>query len=307
MPMEDNETPIMRGLDSASQQIILKDGRTLGYAEYGVPDGKPVFYFHGNPSSRLEGRRLDELGKENKARIIAVDRPGIGLSDFKVGRRYLDWPNDVIELADRLGINRFAILGASGGGPYAMVCALKIPQRLTAVVLVSSPCPVDMPAATREMSRFQRLSIFVVRRALWLARVRLNILARSVYRDPAGVITKVNGQIADIDRVVMEKEIIGNPEELKWVIACLQQAFRSGSRGVVWDYSMLMKPWGFRLEEISIPIKLWHGESDKTVPPNMGRYLESVIPDCQANFIPNEGHYMFFHHARDILIDLVNR
>jgi pimeloyl-ACP methyl ester carboxylesterase len=119
------------------------------------------------------------------------------------------------------------------------------------------------------------------------------------------MITQVNGEIADVDKEILNKDIIGNPEKLKWVTACLQQAFQSGARGVTWDYSMLMKPWGFRLENISIPIKLWHGELDKTVPTSMGRYLESVIPACRANFIPDEGHYMFYKHTLDILSDLV--
>ncbi len=184
--------------DSTSQQIILKDGRTLGYAEYGAPGGKPIFHFHGDPSSRLDAWHLNEPAKHIKARIIAIDRPGIGLSDFKAGRRYLDWPDDVIELADNLGINRFAVLGISGGGPYAMACAAKIPQRLTAVALVGSPCPFNVPAATKDLSRYQRLSVFLVRRALWLVRLRLSMFARNAYRDPAGALSRVYREIADI-------------------------------------------------------------------------------------------------------------
>lgn len=291
--------------DSTSQQIILKDGRTLGYAEYGTPNGKPVFYFHGTPSSRLEGWLLDEPAKHIKAHVITIDRPGMGLSDFKAGRRYSDWPDDVIELADNLGINRFAVLGISGGGPYAMACASKISQRLTAVALVSSPCPLNVPAATKDLSRFQRLSVFVVRRALWLARVRLSMLARNVYRDPVGVISRVNGEIADIDKTVMDKTVIRNPEGLNQAAANLQQAFRLGARGVAWDYSLVMNSWGFRPEDISIQIQLWHGEADITIPLSMGRYLATAIPNCQANFLPGEGHYMFINHVQDILSDLV--
>lgn len=291
--------------DSTSQQIILKDGRTLGYAEYGAPNGKPVFNFHGNPSSRLDAWCLDEPAKHIKAHIIAIDRPGMGLSDFKAGRRYLDWPDDVIELADNLGINRFAVLGISGGGPYAMACASKIPQRLTAVALVSSICPFNVPAATKDLSRFQRLSVFVIRKALWFARIRLSMLARNVYRDPAGFISRVHGDIADIDKAVMDKTVIRNPDGLKQAIANLQQAFRLGARGVAWDYSLAMNPWGFRPEDISIQIQLWHGEADITVPLSMGRYLATAIPNCQANFLPGEGHFMYINHVQDILSDLV--
>ena len=305
MSTEEKKPSITAIPDSYSQHIILKDGRKLGYAEYGTPNGIPVFYFHGNPSSRLEGLRLDEPAKHINARIIAIDRPGIGLSDFKVGRRILDWPDDVTELADSLGINQFCVLGASSGGPYAMVCASKIPQRLTAVTLVSSPCPFNIPLATKDLSRFQSLAVFIVRRALWLARIRLGILARNVYRDPVGVISRVNGGIADVDKAILEETIISNPEALNRAVTTLQQAFRRGARGVTWDYSLLMNPWGFSLKDISMQIKLWHGEADISVPPSMGRYLATTIPNCQANFFPDEGHYMIVYHIYDILSDLV--
>ena len=110
MTSEKNKAVITAIPDSYSQHIILKDGRKLGYAEYGTPNGKPVFYFHGNPSSRLEGWRLDEPAKHINARIIAIDRPGIGFSDFKVGRRILDWPDDVTELADNHKIQISSII-----------------------------------------------------------------------------------------------------------------------------------------------------------------------------------------------------
>ncbi len=124
--------------DRANQQIKLRDGRSLGYAEYGTPVGKPVFYFHGFPSSRLDWPLFDTdaIAARLNARIIAADRPGYGLSDFKRGRKILDWPDDVVELADALQIDRFAVLGISGGGPYAEACSFKIPQRLSATAIV---------------------------------------------------------------------------------------------------------------------------------------------------------------------------
>lgn len=291
--------------DDTSKTITLKDGRTLGYAEYGTPDGKPIFYFHGNPSSRLEGWRLDEPAKHINAHIIAVDRPGFGLSDFKVGRRLLDWPEDVIELADILGISRFAILGLSGGGPYAMVCAYKIPQRLTTVALVSSPCPFNVSTATRDLSRYQRLLIFLVRRAFWLLKLLLRMVARNAYKDPVTFISRVNGKLSDVDKAVVDKIVMSSPEGLNRAVASLQQAFHGGIRGVAWDYSVLMNSWEFRLEDISMPIQLWQGEDDRQIPLSMGQYLATAIPHCHANFLPGEGHYAFFSHVQDILNYLI--
>ena len=129
------------------QQIKLQDGRMLGYAEYGVPDGMPVFYFHGFPSSRLDWQFFDceDPVTELNARVIAADRPGFGLSDFQRGRRILGWPDDVAELADALQIDRFAVLGVSGGGPYAAACAFGIPGRLTWTGIVCGMGPSDAP------------------------------------------------------------------------------------------------------------------------------------------------------------------
>ena len=141
-------------IDRTELQITLSDGRALGYAEYGDPQGKPVFYFHGFPSSRLDWLLSDSnnVAAELNTRIIAVDRPGMGLSDPKPDREMLDWPDDVAELADAFKIKRFAGLGMSGGGPYAAACAYKIPERLTATGIVSGMGPADAPGAKDGLS-----------------------------------------------------------------------------------------------------------------------------------------------------------
>src|SRR3989344_8459465 len=108
-------------MNSASENCTfkLRDGRILGYAEYGDPEGKPVFFFHGWPGARFSGKETDEAGKKSGVRIISTDRPGIGLSTYKKDRKLLDWPDDVAQLADYLKIKKFSLMGVSGGGPYA--------------------------------------------------------------------------------------------------------------------------------------------------------------------------------------------
>ena len=141
--------------DNTSTTIKLKDGRLLGYAEYGAPEGKPVFYFHGFPGSRLDWLLCDaSAAAELNIRIIAIDRPGMGLSDFKRGREILDWPDDVVELADVLQVDRFAVLGISGGGPYACACAFKISERLTTTAIVCGMGPSEAPGAKEGISWF---------------------------------------------------------------------------------------------------------------------------------------------------------
>lgn len=135
----------MSSAGTDSRTLRLRDGRLLGYAEYGDPGGPALFYFHGFPGSRLEARLGDAVAARNGVRLIALDRPGFGLSHFKPGRTISEWPDDVVELADALGIDRFAVMGVSGGGPYVAACALKIPHRLIGAAMVSSTAPSDAP------------------------------------------------------------------------------------------------------------------------------------------------------------------
>jgi pimeloyl-ACP methyl ester carboxylesterase len=164
--------------------LRLRDGRQLAYAEYGDPNGSPVMLFHGNPSSRLSWGLIPGSPFRPRLRLIAPDRPGFGRSDFQPGRQLLDWPDDVCELADVLGLNRFAVLGVSGGGPATLACAWKIPQRLTAVGVVSSPCPTDVPGVTEGMSRTNRMLFLLAKHAPAL--VRLNMAAEALRQGGAG-------------------------------------------------------------------------------------------------------------------------
>ena len=286
--------------DLTSQQIKLKDGRKLGYAEYGSYRGLPIFYFHGLLGSRYSGTWLDEAAKLVNARIIAIDSPGTGLSDFKPGRRFLDWPDDVTELADSLAVDRFAVLGVSLGGPHVLACALKIPQRLTAAAIVSSPCPFNVKSVSHNMTRPERLRAFVGRTAPWLVRLFLSMTTRNAVQDPAAFISRILGRLPEADKAIM-----ANPETLHEISDNLREAFRSGTRGVAWDYCLVTRPWGFRLEDISIEIQLWHGEEDLTNSPIMGHHLASTIPHCKAKFISHEGHSLINNHTPEILSNLV--
>ena len=126
-------------MSKLNQRFQLPDGRRLGYDEHGAPDGAPIFYLHGLPSSRLEAKLYlsEDLLQSLNVRLIAVDRPGMGLSDFQPKRRLLDFPRDLLALADHLNIERFSILAYSLRGPYGLACAFAIPERLHKVGIVS--------------------------------------------------------------------------------------------------------------------------------------------------------------------------
>jgi pimeloyl-ACP methyl ester carboxylesterase len=150
--------------------LRLRDGRRLAYREYGASEGVPVFFFHGWPGSRLDFAPNEGAARDAGARVIAVDRPGIGESDPQPGRQVLDWPRDVSELADSLGVERFAVLGFSFGGPYARACAYVLADRVTRAGLVSCLGPIDDSNAKRGMPPPTRYGLAAARISSWFAR-----------------------------------------------------------------------------------------------------------------------------------------
>jgi pimeloyl-ACP methyl ester carboxylesterase len=280
--------------DDADQTIQLRDGRRLGYAEWGDRAGRPLLYFHGWPGSRLEGRLGDEAAKDRGVRLIAIDRPGMGLSTFQPGRRLVDWPDDVVELAAAMGLGRFAVLGISGGGPYAAACAWKLSDRLTGAAIVSSLAPLDVSGAIGEMGRQNRLAFQLVGHVAVLRRIRMAAMARTVARRPDRVLQ--SGVAAAVD-----KQYVDRPDVRKILGESLSEAFRKGSRGPAWELGLYARPWGFRVEHIRAPVHLWHGEEDANAPVKMGRYLATSIPECEARFYPGEGHLHFVDRLPEML------
>jgi pimeloyl-ACP methyl ester carboxylesterase len=280
--------------------IRLPDGRRLGYAEYGDPAGKPVLHFHGTPDSRLEGTLpvVAETATRLGVRLILPDRPGIGLSDFKPGRAILDWPLDVLALADALNLPRFALMGLSGGGPYAAACAYKIPQRLTRVGIISGVAPPDMPGAMGLLDRTSDgQAVRLGSKSPWLLRL---VLAYSVFqfrRDPYKLVAQTSSEVSPPDQAAL-----AIPAVAETVVRMTGGAFQQGARGAAWDYTLLSRPWGFALGDIRLPVSLWHGEDDWICPVEMGRYVAQGIPGCNATYYPGEGHIsLVVNHFADIL------
>jgi pimeloyl-ACP methyl ester carboxylesterase len=285
-------------MDRTRQHVKLWDGRQLGFAEFGASRGQPVFYFHGWPSSRLEAEAVERLVMQHGVRVIAIDRPGYGLSDFKPGRTIAEWPTDVCEAADRLGIERFNVLGVSGGGPYAAACAAKIPHRLNRVTMVCSLAPLDGLAGTRGMAAGNRWFLHLARTAPRLAQI-LGEICLERMRRRAGLIflPQIEAGLPDCD-----KHSLAAPSLRDALTKSSAEAFRSGVKGPAWDGCLYGRPWGFRLEDIRIPVRLWHGEEDIIVPAAMGRRCAASIPACEATFCSGEGHFSLpFNRIAEIM------
>jgi pimeloyl-ACP methyl ester carboxylesterase len=282
--------------ERAASVLTLRDGRRLGYVEYGDPQGKPLFFFHGMPGSRLEGELADPAAKKLGVRVIATDRPGYGLSDFQPRRTFLDWPADVVALADGLGIGRFAVAGVSGGGPYVAACAFCIPERLTAAGIIAGVSPFDVPDATVGMSGQNRFLFGLARRMPWLARPPMALMGFAARHIPDRMMSTMMRSLPEPDQAAL-----ADPQMLAIFRKDSVEAFRQGARGAAWELVMYARPWGFRLEEIAIEVYLWQGELDKNVPPSMGRYQAHAIPNCRATFYPGEGHIsLVVNHLEEI-------
>lgn len=283
-----------------NQQYQLPHGRKLGYDEYGSPDGKPIFYLHGSPSSRLEVKLYvsEDLLQSLNVRLVAVDRPGMGRSDFQPNRALLDFPKDLLALADHLNIRRFSILAYSLGGPYGLACAYAIPERLTKVGIVSGAALFTEPElitnineGTRKFLTMPREKPFLSRLFLWMM---LDVMPRIA---PKQFIAGAAAVLPEADRAV-----VSDPKIQKGFVNAVREAMRQGTRGGFHESLLAVTDYGFRLQEIQTPIKLWHGEADQNVPVAMARFVESAVPKCEAKFYPDEGHLSLFKkHSAEII------
>jgi pimeloyl-ACP methyl ester carboxylesterase len=278
--------PDSRPHASHGKLLTLRDGRQLGYSEFGAPDGRPIIYCHGFPASRLEMRLGHEVAARSGIRLIAPDRPGYGLSDFQPGRRISDWPRDAVELADALALGRFGVLGVSGGGPYAVACAAALPDRVTVAGIVCGLGRLDSREDAAGMSTFGRFSFMLARSAPGASQLFNRALAPVLRRSPRLILKLLAAGLPPPDA-----KALADPEVLALFADAFQEGLRQGGRGVAYDLALYARPWDFSVDSIRVPCLLLHGEQDTTVPVAMGKRLAAEIPGCRARFYADEGHF----------------
>jgi pimeloyl-ACP methyl ester carboxylesterase len=283
--------------------LELLDGRELSWAEYGQPDGTPVMVFHGSPGTRCFCAAHEEMSLRRRVRLIAPDRPGYGHSTFDPRRNYETWAGDVGQLADYLGIERLAVLGVSSGGPNAAGCARFLGKRVSACAIVSSPAP---PEAAVPTSSVQRTTRVVRRGALLFPRavgLGFEVLLREAQRAPDKAVATMSRALPSWDAAVFNRPEIrqaARDELALWVSP-------TAGRAAVQDLRLELKPWGFRIQEIvSVPVSVWHGESDGNVPVASAQYQASAIPGAVLRLVPGVGHLLVHKHFGEILDDLVS-
>jgi pimeloyl-ACP methyl ester carboxylesterase len=278
--------------------IQLASGRRITFAEYGRPDGRPVFWFHGTPGAR----RQVPLGARDAAielgvRIIAPDRPGVGGSTAHQYRNLLGWAADIDECADRLGVDRFAAIGLSGGGPYVLACAAALPDRMVSGAVLGGVAPsvgperapggiVSLAARTQALTRrSQRL----MGAGLWLAVNTLKPMGSLAF----DLYTHISPE--------GDQQVFRTPGMKEFFIEDIVHGARWQFGAIPYDIVLFGREWGFKLRSISVPIHFWHGDADNIVPIAHGEHMAALVPGAELRMRPRESHLGGLAIAEEVL------
>jgi pimeloyl-ACP methyl ester carboxylesterase len=284
--------------DRLAQFVPLADGRRLAYASYGTVTGFPVFYFTGGNSSRLEGQWFEQALHGRDIHLIVPDRPGFGQSSFQPQRRLSDWPDDVIALADAIGIDQFSVFGLSGGGPYVLALASIWPDRLRQVAVVSGTAPPEMPDKFKGMWPPVRLIFGSARRWPRLNRFLLRQMG-AFYSDEAQMAAQMRRALPAPDVELIDRR----PEIIQIFAETTREAHRHGIAADAQEWQLYVRPWDFDMAAIQHRVRLWYGLYDKQVPIGMGRYLARVLPSAALSEVADGGHFSTINNHIDAILD----
>jgi pimeloyl-ACP methyl ester carboxylesterase len=265
----------------------LPDGRVITGVEVGDPAGVPVLYFHGTPGSAVEAVHLAAHAHAHGVRVVALDRPGIGGSTQARHRTVRSWAADASDVATELGLDRPGVLGYSGGGPYALACALGS-GRFGPVAVVAGAPPVESRADMAAMDPTDRGLTLLGRRAPRLGGLIVGVAGRWVRQFPRATLRIWMTGLSAVDRAVLRNA--GGPGRSTMVD--LGYVLASSGRGVVDDERALADPWGFGPSEVVAPVRWWHGDDDLVVPLDHARPFIDRLPDVDLTVVPGAGHLL---------------
>ena len=282
--------------------LALSNGSSVAVSEYGDPRGAPIFFCHGWPSSRTMAELAHEAACDLGARIISPDRPGIRDSPVQSDRRLTDWPPLLIEIADRLRIDRFRILAISGGAPYAYASGWKTPERVEKISVISGAPPLD------KLDDLDGL-LPIHRRMLMLRNTRPKLLKSLFYLARPFVVMRMPIRLRPLLLKFLQPCDANVLRESRAFDVCFEsarQAWRSSANGVMIDAEIYATPWGFSLEEVRAPVALWHGTKDRTFAHRLAKDVASRLPNCEFHLVEGAGHYSLpIRYIREILADLL--
>jgi pimeloyl-ACP methyl ester carboxylesterase len=272
----------------SSYQVKAGQGRRIGVVEYGDPLGFPVFYFHGLPTCRLEAAILSDHASNSHCRLIAIDRPGMGLSSPQSGRSITDWVDDITALANAVITEKdrtrsFSVFGFSSGGPYAIACAHRL--RKAGLMRVAVVSGVKSPEFSQLADGIGGRSLSLARCRPRLARTLLTVFANRSRRRPALMVNRMTREMAHPDQHILRNCVYRDA-----FLQALYESLRQGPCGILEDAKLLTSRWNIPLSEINLPLSIWHGECDRTIPLAVSQKLAEQIPASQLTTVANEGH-----------------
>ena len=289
---------------SSETFIQLTDGTVVAFEEYGDANGVPVIFCHGWPSSRIMARLTDESARDLRIRIISPDRPGICGSSLQPDRKLSDWPCVVERIVEHLGVREFRMLAISGGAPYAYATAVAMPQRVRAIAIVGGVPPMA------ELVNSEGL-LPLYRRMLTLHRTRPRLLRRLFHlvRPVLSLRPPVRFRPLLLKMLMLRQcdaESLRDAAAFEAIFESQRRAWRSSAEGVMADAQIYAQPWGFALEDVRVPVRLWHGKEDRAFSVHLAEQVVKRVPNCKARFIDDAGHYSLpIRHMREILKDLI--
>lgn len=286
---------LMSATDSPFRWVRLRNGRSVAYEESGDPAGMPVFVFHGLPGSRCQQHPDARPAFERRLRLIHPDRPGFGRSDPAPGRTLASWADDVGEMAEQLGFHSFAVLGVSGGGPFALACAVRLGARVRKTAVVSTVGPPGSMAGDR-MTLVPRIALATARLCAPALRLALNALTGLARRNPDVILDAFARGLADADGRILSRW------QVRAMLAHdLLESLRQGP-GALWeDLRLETRDWGIDLTGIASPVLLWHGTEDRVIPPSATRAIARAVRHAESRYFEREGHFLVYSRWEPLL------
>ncbi|MDX2563269.1 alpha/beta fold hydrolase [Streptomyces sp. TX20-6-3] len=273
--------------------VRTDDGRLLVAEDWGDPSGIPVLLLHGTPGTRL-GTLLPGLAAQHPGfRFLSYDRPGYGESRRAPGRRVADAARDAAAVADAFGVERFAVVGRSGGGPHALACAALLPDRVRAAAVLVGLAPPDAAG----LDWYAGMTPFNVQE-YGLAYAHLDgrdpgglerdLAARAVAirRDPERLLNDLRADLSPHDLPVVE-----DPRVRAVLLRTYQEALRVSHHGWLDDCLAFVRPWGFDVSSVTTPVLLWHGLDDAFSPVAHTRWPAERIAGAEPVLVPDAGHF----------------
>jgi len=279
-----------------TSEITLPDGRRLSWHEFGDPDGSPVIYTAGTPVSGLGGASYGEAARAAGLRWISPDKPGYGASDYHRDRTQISWGDDLAALAGRLGLDRFALAGESGGGPFTLTAAWKLAGRVSAVALIATGGPFS-PAERAGMKADNRVMTLLAMNAPVLNTIRIAAMRRTMVSP------------ARRDRA-LRRDLAAMPPathaDVRIEYEAVADALRPGTRATVQELALSKRPWPFPLSEVTTPVHLWHGALDRNAPAAFARRLAGELPDATLHISESSGHDVGYDRRDEIVAELAS-